>query len=51
MQKAMSFDNVAIVFVKENYYRIHCWYMSKHGAINIMKKADFFFKKWHIIKL
>ena len=29
MQKAMSFNNVAIVYVKENAYRIHFWYMSK----------------------
>ena len=27
--ETMSFDNVAIVFVKENDYRIHFWYMSK----------------------
>ena len=24
IQKAMSFNNVGIVFVKENDYRIHC---------------------------
>ena len=36
MQKAMSFNNVAIVYVKENAYRIHFWYMSKDDAINIM---------------
>ena len=29
MQKAMSFNNVAVVHVKENAYRIHFWYMSK----------------------
>ena len=27
MQKAMSFNNVAIVYVKENAYRINFWYM------------------------
>ena len=32
----MSFNNVAIVYVKENAYRIHFWYMSKDDAINIM---------------
>ena len=37
MQKAMSFNNVAIVHVKENSYRISFWYMSKDDAINIMK--------------
>ena len=36
MQKAMSFNNVAIVFVKGSAYRIDFWYMSKDGAINIM---------------
>ena len=34
MQKAMSFNNVAIVYVKGSAYRIHFWYMSKN-AINI----------------
>ena len=28
MQKAMRFNDVAIVSVKENDYRIHCWYKS-----------------------
>ena len=36
MQKAMSFNNIAIVYVKGNAYRIHFWYMSKNDAINIM---------------
>ena len=36
MQKAMSFDNIAIVYVKENAYRINFWYISKDDAINIM---------------
>ena len=35
-QKAMSFNNVAIVYVKGSAYRIHFWYMSKDDAINIM---------------
>ena len=35
MQKAMSFNNVAIVYVKETAYRIHFWYMSKDDTINI----------------
>ena len=29
MQKAMSFNDVAIVSIKVNYYRIRFWYMSK----------------------
>ena len=40
MQKAMSFNNVAIVYVKENAYRIHFWYMSKDDAINIMNGSN-----------
>ena len=36
MQKAMSLNDVAIVTIKGNYYRIHFWYMSKHDAISIM---------------
>ena len=32
----MSFNNVAIVYVKGSAYRIHFWYMSKNDAINIM---------------
>ena len=37
MQKAMSFNNVAIVYVKANVYRIHFWY-SAMGIINIMEQ-------------
>ena len=40
MQKAMSFNNVAIVYVTENAYRIHLWYMSKDDAINIMNGSN-----------
>ena len=36
----MSFIDVVIVFVKENDYRIHFWYMSKDKAISVMKKSD-----------
>ena len=36
MQKAMSFNNIAIVYVKGNAYIIHFWYMSKDETINIM---------------
>ena len=36
MQKAMSFNNIAVVYVKGGTYRIHFWYMSKDDAINIM---------------
>ena len=36
MQKAMSFNKIAIVYVKGSAYRIKFWYMSKDDAINIM---------------
>ena len=40
IQKAMSFNNVAIVYVKGNACRIHFWYMSKDDAINIMNGSN-----------
>ena len=40
MQKAMSFNNLAIVHVKGSAYRIHCWYISKDDAINIMNGSN-----------
>ena len=40
MQKATSFNDIAIVSVKESDYRINFWYMSKDDAINIMKNFD-----------
>ena len=40
MQKATSFDNIAIVYVKGSAYRIHFWYMSKGDAINIMNGSN-----------
>ena len=40
MQKAMSFNNVAILYVKRNAYRIHFWYMSIGDAINIMNGSN-----------
>ena len=36
----MSFNNVAIVYVKRNDYRIHFWYMSKDDAIEIMNGSN-----------
>ena len=36
MQKAMSFNDVAIVSIKGNNYRIHFCYMSKNDAIALM---------------
>ena len=40
MQKAMSFNNIAIVYVKGSAYRIHFWYMSKNDAVNIMNGSN-----------
>ena len=40
MQKAVSFNNVAIVYVKGSAYRIQFWYMSKDNAINIMNNSN-----------
>ena len=45
MQKAMSFNNVAIVYVKGSAYRIHFWYMSKDDAINIMNGSNLVYKR------
>ena len=44
MQKATSFNNVAIVYVKGVAYRIHFWYMSKDNAINIMNGSNMLIK-------
>ena len=40
MQKAMSFHDVSIVYVKGSAYRIHFWYMSKNDAISIMNNSN-----------
>ena len=40
MQKAISFNDVAIVYAKGSSYRIHFWYMSKDDAINIMNGSN-----------
>ena len=40
MQEAMNFNDVAIVSIKGNDYRINFWYMSKDDAINIMKNSS-----------
>ena len=39
MQKAMSFNDVAIVSIKESDYRIHFCYMSKDNAINLLNNS------------
>ena len=40
MQKAISFNDAAIVYVKRSAYRIHFWYMSKDDAVNIMTGSN-----------
>ena len=40
MQKAMNFNDVAIVSIKGIDYRIHFWYMSKDQAMNIMHNSN-----------
>ena len=39
-QKAMNFNDVAMVSIKGNDYRIHFWYMSKNDAINLMNNSS-----------
>ena len=36
----MSFNNIAIVYLKESAYRIRFWYMSKDDVINIMNRSN-----------
>ena len=43
MQRAISFNNVAIVYVKGSAYRIHFWY--KVDAINIINGSNLFDKR------
>ena len=45
MQKAMSFNDAAIVSIKGSDYRIHFWYMSKNDAISIMHNSNLIDKK------
>ena len=45
MQKAMIFNDVAIVYVKENAYRIHFQYMTENDAIGIMNNSNLVVKR------
>ena len=40
MQKALNFNNNAIVYFKGSAYRIHFWYTSKDYAMNIMNNSS-----------
>ena len=41
----MSFNDVAIIYVKRSAYRIHFQYMSKDDAISTMKNSNLVDKK------
>ena len=49
MQRAMNFNDVAIVSIKGNNYRIHFWYMSKGDAMSIIDNVNVSEKKRIII--
>ena len=40
MQRAVNFNDVAIVSIKGKDYRTHFWYMSKDDEINVMKNVN-----------
>ena len=40
MQKAVRFNDVAIVYVNGSAYRTHFWYISKDDPINIMNNSS-----------
>ena len=45
MQKAMNFNDVAIVSVNGRNFRNHFWFMSKDDVINIMNNLNLNYKK------
>ena len=45
MQKAISFNDVAFVYVTGSAYRIQFWYLSKNDAISIMDSSNLVDKK------
>ena len=36
----MSFNNVAVAYVKGSTYRIHFWYVSKDDVINLINGSN-----------
>ena len=40
IQKAIKFNDAAIVSVKGSDFRIHCWYTNKDDALNIMNNSN-----------
>ena len=51
MQKAMSFNNIAIFYVRGSAYRINFWYMGKNDAINIMNGSNLVDKRRVLLNL
>ena len=45
MQKAISFNDFAIAYVKRSFYRINFWYISKDDAISVMNNSNLIDKK------
>ena len=45
MQKAIRFNDAAIVYVKRSAYIIYFWYMSKDDAVSIMNNSNLVDKK------
>ena len=45
MQKAISFNNISIVYIKANTYKINFWYICKDDATNIMNGSNLIDKK------
>ena len=41
----MSFNDVAVAYVKGSAYRIHLWYISKDDAISITNNSNLIDKK------
>ena len=39
MQKAINFNDGAVVSIKENDYRIHFWYITKNDAISLLNNS------------
>ena len=45
MQKTISFNDIAIIYVKGSAYGIHFWYISKDDEISIMSNSNLIGKK------
>ena len=45
MQKAMSFNDVALFYFEESAYRIHFWSYTKSDAMSILSNSNLVDKK------